>query len=168
MKGIGGHHRTIGRTVEWLTPPEILRALGAFDLDPCSPVGRPWDTAARHYTIEDDGLSKPWTGRVWLNPPYGPQTGRWLRRLSRHDDGIALVFARTETEMFHRWGWDVASAMFFLRGRIRFHSIDGRQSAGNAGGPSVLIAYGPGNASALAASGLKGRFVKLSPGEAVR
>lgn len=47
-----------------------IRALGPFDLDPCSPVGRPWDTAAQHHTIHDNGLLKPWSGRVWLNPPY--------------------------------------------------------------------------------------------------
>lgn len=55
---------------EWLTPPCLLRRLGPFDLDPCSPVNRPWDTARHHYTIEDDGLQQPWFGRVFCNPPY--------------------------------------------------------------------------------------------------
>lgn len=109
MKGIGGHQRAYcGRTNEWLTPPEIVAAPGPFDLDPCSPVSRPWPTARVHYTLEDDGLSMPWAGRVWLNPPYGPETARWLQRLAGHGDGVALVFARTETEAFHRWGWDAA------------------------------------------------------------
>lgn len=45
---------------EWLTPQNILNALGPFDLDPCAPINRPWDMAARHYTVADDGLSKPW------------------------------------------------------------------------------------------------------------
>lgn len=40
---------------EWLTPPFIIKALGPFDLDPCSPVNRPWDTAMRHYTKEQGG-----------------------------------------------------------------------------------------------------------------
>lgn len=56
---------------EWLTPPEIIKALGQFDLDPCAPVVRPWDTAERHYSIKDNGLMLPWSGRVWCNPPYG-------------------------------------------------------------------------------------------------
>jgi hypothetical protein len=39
-----------GATDDWLTPPDIIAALGPFDLDPCSPETRPWDTAAKHYT----------------------------------------------------------------------------------------------------------------------
>jgi hypothetical protein len=64
---------------EWLTPPEILRALGDFDLDPCAPVTRPWETAAQHYTALDDGLNKQWNGRVWCNPPFGREAVKWLR-----------------------------------------------------------------------------------------
>lgn len=66
---MGGHQSQRMIKDEWLTPPSIIRSLGAFDMDPCSPLNRPWDTAENHYTIEDDGLSKPWTGRVWCNPP---------------------------------------------------------------------------------------------------
>ncbi len=163
MKGIGGHQRGHrGRTDEWLTPPEIIGALGPFDLDPCSPVGRPWDTAREHWTVEDDGLSRRWLGRVWLNPPYGPLTGRWLSAMAGHGDGIALIFARTETDMFHRWAWDAADAMLFLRGRLHFHRVDGSRSRDNAGGPHVLIAYGEGNAERLRTCGIDGRFVSLA------
>jgi hypothetical protein len=162
VSAIGGHHRPYrGRSDEWLTPPEIIGAIGPFDLDPCSPVGRPWPTAREHYTVDDDGLSMPWAGRVWLNPPYGPETGRWLRRLAEHGDGIALVFARTETEMFHRWAWDEAAAMLFLRGRIHFHDIAGERAKFNAGAPSVLVAYGTENAATLESCGIDGRFVPL-------
>ena len=52
-KGIGGHHRAFeGLKDEWLTPPEIINSLGTFDLDPCSPINRPWKTAKKHYTIQ--------------------------------------------------------------------------------------------------------------------
>ena len=40
---------------EWLTPKHITDALGEFDLDPCAPIVRPWETAWNHFTIEDDG-----------------------------------------------------------------------------------------------------------------
>ena len=159
---IGSHQQPYkGRTDEWLTPPEITKALGPFDLDPCSPVNRPWDTAAQHYTVEDDGLKIPWYGRVWLNPPYGPQTGTWLRRLAEHGHGTALIFARTETDMFFRWGWGRATAMLFLRGRLHFYTVDGQRAKHNGGAPSVLIAYGAEDADRLRTSGLDGRFITL-------
>jgi hypothetical protein len=84
----------VSATDVWLTPPYILDALGPFDLDPCSPVGRPWDTAAKHYTIEDDGLAQEWAGRVWLNPPYGPKMGLWLDRLAKHSGGGPPLYLR--------------------------------------------------------------------------
>jgi hypothetical protein len=160
LVGMGSHQRAIGATDEWLTPPSLVKALGTFDLDPCSPVDRPWPTAERHLTIDDDGLQCDWSGRIWLNPPYGQETGKWLAKLARHGDGIALIFARTETEMFFKWGWERAHAMLFLRGRISFHKIDGT-IRGNAGAPSVLIAYGSENAERLRASGIVGQFVQL-------
>lgn len=159
--GIGGHHKTRGRTNEWLTPPGLLRRLGKFDLDPCSPVQHPWDTASHHYTIDDDGLAYTWRGRVWLNPPYGPEMYRWLRAMAQHGNGIALTFARTETDAFHRYVWPVASAILFIRGRINFCRGNGEPSGKNAGGPSVLIAYGSDNATALACSAIDGKFIPL-------
>jgi hypothetical protein len=159
-RGIGGHQTpNEGATNEWLTPPEILQALGAFDLDPCSPLKRPWDTASTHYTVREDGLSAEWRGRVWLNPPYGPHVGEWLKRLAEHGDGIALLFARTETDAFFR-AWQHADAMLFLRGRLHFHHVDGKRAAHNGGAPSVLIAFGKTNVARLRNSGLKGAFVE--------
>lgn len=143
QKGMGSHQSARMKKDEWLTPPWLLHALGPFDLDPCAPVNRPWDTAADHYTHFDDGLIKPWAGFVWLNPPYGRQTGAWLEKLANHPDGgIALIFARTETDMFWRWCWGEADTMLFLRGRLHFHSVDGYRAPANAGAPSVLVGYG--------------------------
>lgn len=161
-KGIGGHQRAFqGRTDEWLTPPNIIKSLGEFDLDPCSPINRPWDTAKNHYTIEDNGLNKNWDGRVWLNPPYGPETGKWLKKLADHDNGIALIFARTETEMFHEHVWNKASALLFLKGRLYFHYVDGSKAKANAGGPSVLVAYGSTNVISLCESKIDGKIIIL-------
>ncbi len=164
-KGIGGHHQAYkGATDEWLTPPSIIKALGPFDLDPCAPIIRPWPTAARHYTIADDGLSKDWgVGRVWLNPPYGPETGKWLTKLADHGSGTALVFARTETEMFFATVWNRADAIFFLQGRLHFHNANGVRAKANSGAPSVLIAYGEADAAVLESTALKGKFVRLKP-----
>ena len=156
--GMGGHQSARMKNDEWLTPPHIIQALGQFDLDPCSPILRPWDTAVMHYSVLDDGLQLPWLGRVWLNPPYGREAATWLKRLSDHGDGVALIFSRTETEMFQCWVWDRADAILFLTGRLHFHFVDGTRAAANSGAPSCLVAYGPRNAEALAGCGLSGRL----------
>lgn len=145
---------------EWLTPPEIISGLGRFDLDPCSPVNRPWPTTQQHYTIEDDGLQKPWGGRVWCNPPYGPKTGAWLGRCAKHGNAIALIFARTETRAFFDHVWPEADGVLFLRGRLKFYHVDGKQG-GTAGAPSMLVAYGVLNAWALETCKLEGKYLPL-------
>jgi hypothetical protein len=154
-----GYEKTEGRE-EWLTPPRIFRACGAFDLDPCSPINRPWDTAAKHFNINDNGLAQPWEGRVWLNPPYGDQTEHWMRRLAEHGNGIALIFARTETGTFFPWVWDYADSILFLKRRLSFFTVEGIEGGGGVA-PSVLIAYGSENTQALAASGITGKLVHL-------
>lgn len=146
---------------EWLTPPYILRALGEFDLDPCASVTRPWPTAKKHLTAFENGLCAPWRGRVWLNPPYGKESPKWMRRLAEHGNGTALIFARTDTAAFFPWVWEYASAILFLKGRLHFHFTDGTQSPANCGAPSVLVAYGRANAEALQASGLAGKFLHI-------
>lgn len=160
-RGMGSHHSANMVRDEWLTPPHILSALGPFDLDPCAPASRPWPMAAQHYTIFDNGLCKPWSGRVWLNPPYGRGTELWMKRMAEHGNGVALIFARTETGIFFPWVWGCATAVLFLRGRLHFHFTDGRRANANAGAPSCLVAYGDDSAQALASSGLDGKLVTL-------
>lgn len=145
---------------EWLTPPNIIKSLGEFDLDQCSPVNRPWPTAKKHYTEVDNGLMLPWDGRVWCNPPYGQETGTWLEKCSQHNNCIALTFARTETKMFAKYVWDKADAILFIQGRLRFFHVTGEQGD-SAGAPSVLIAYGKNNSDILENCNIKGKFLKL-------
>jgi hypothetical protein len=120
-----------------------------------------WATAANHFTVEENGLLQPWSGRVWCNPPYGNEARKWLARLADHGNGIALVFARTETEMFFKHVWPKASAVLFLEGRLNFYRVDGVRSKKNSGGPSCLIAYGIGNALWLSESGLAGKVLPI-------
>lgn len=146
---------------EWLTPPEIIRALGGFDLDPCAPVNRPWDMASQHYTVMDNGLQKPWFGRVWCNPPYGRETFKWMEKLASHGSGIALIFARTETRGFHAQIWGKAHSVFFFKGRLSFYRGDGgRGNTANA--PSCLVSYSPYDTKKIECSGLLGKLVHLS------
>ena len=108
MSGMGSHQSSNMLKDEWFTPPGIIGSLGEFDLDPCTSVDRPWDTARHHYSLLDDGLAQEWEGRVWCNPPYGRETGKWLNRCAAHGNAIALIFARTETKMFFNEVWDKA------------------------------------------------------------
>ncbi len=146
---LSAHQSARMKNDEWLTPPEILKPLGAFDLDPCAPVRRPWNTATWHYSIEDDGLIQPWRGRVWCNPPFGREAVKWLRRMAEHGNGIALIPARTETAMFYECVWPVADSVLFVRGRPHFHFVDGRRAPFNSGAPICLVAYGRDNTTAL-------------------
>lgn len=139
---------------EWLTPPDIIDILGEFDLDPCSPINRPWSTAKHHYTVTDNGLRQDWFGRVWLNPPFGSEAVKWLRRLAEHGNGIALIPARTETNMFYECIWNCADAVLFMRGRPHFHYVTGERARFNSGAPICLVAYGKNNIEALAKSRL--------------
>lgn len=156
---MGGHQSAKSLKEEWLTPPEIIQALGPFDLDPCAPIDRPWNMAAAHFTINDDGLKRSWHGRVWLNPPYNTKAAHWLSRLAEHGNGIALIFARTETSWFFSEVWDKASALLFIEGRLHFHHVDGTRARANAGAPSVLLAYGEESANRLRCSGIRGAYV---------
>lgn len=151
---MSSHQSARMKNDEWLTPPEIVRACGDFDLDPCAPIVRPWDTARQHFTIEDDGLAQRWHGRVWCNPPFGREAIKWLRRMVEHGNGIALIPARTETVMFYETVWGGADAVLFIQGRPHFHYVDGRRAAANSGAPICLVAYGSDNVDALRASGL--------------
>ncbi|PRY90601.1 DNA N-6-adenine-methyltransferase [Mongoliibacter ruber] len=160
--GIGSHQSSKMKNDEWLTPPEIINALGPFDLDPCSPINRPWDTASTHFSKVENGLTKDWFGRVWCNPPYGDQSKVWLEKLAAHKNGIALIFARTETTTFFDWAWEKAYGMLFIRGRLSFYTVEGIKAKANSGGPSVLIAFNESNFNSLIKSGIKGQIINLN------
>lgn len=149
------------RKDEWLTPPQIVTSLGSFDLDPCSPIDRPWATAGTHYTENDNGLLREWFGRVWCNPPYS-DIGSWLKKCVYHGNAISLVFARTDTQAFFRHVWNKADSVFFFSSRLQFYHVDGSCSRRNAGAPSVLVAYGLNNVEAIEASGLQGKHVHIN------
>lgn len=138
------------KTVEWYTPPSIFKMLGVkFDLDPCHP-GRDvidWIPTICWYIKEDDGLVKPWYGKVWLNPPYGRELSRWLAKMHNHRNGIALVFARTDTAWFHDYVAQ-ADAVLFLKKRVRFVDAQGNQGdSPNCG--SMLVAWGDENVTTM-------------------
>jgi len=167
MSGMFGERRNHAqhKSVEWYTPAWIFDALGLeFDLDPASPFDHETPCpAATKYTVFDDGLSKEWFGRVFINPPYGPTTGQWIQRLCAHGDGIALVFSRTDTTWFHEAARS-ASAILFVSGRIDFiPGHENKHKKARAGAGTVLFAFGRDCARALMNLSDRGLFVLLRP-----
>lgn len=136
MSGMCSHEKpNKGNTDVWLTPLNIIRALGEFDLDPCGELHH----KTADYVYTENGLEKEWSGRVWLNPPYS-NVEQWLDKLADHGNGVALVFARTET----RWAQKIipqAHSVFFPKGRIKFLTKELKEK-GNAGAPSMFLSFG--------------------------
>jgi hypothetical protein len=113
---------------EWYTPPNVvyrvLEVLGQIDMDPCSNGGdNPNIPATVHFTKEQDGLSRKWAGRVYMNPPYGRGIDAWAEKLcseyagGRVSEAIALVPARVDTNWFHRFR---DALICFVDGRLKF------------------------------------------------
>ena len=94
-----------------------------------------------YYTPKDDGLSKPWRGGVWCNPPYGREISSWVKKAYEESQKeynsfvLMLLPARTDT----KWWWDWVqgkATLFFIKGRVKF----GDHNVG-APFPSVLALY---------------------------
>ena len=133
-------------TNEWYTPKWVIDALGgkkSFDLDPCAPSRKHW-TAKKCLTEADNGLTKEWRGRVFLNPPYGAGLiDPWLTKMAMHSGGgIALIPAGMETNWFQT-KITAGKAMFVFLRRLKFEPATGKlkQSNGSPAHISILIAF---------------------------
>lgn len=133
------HEPSVGKSDDWYTPPEVFDALGlTFDLDPCSPGAEHWVPARKVYTKADDGLSQPWEGVVFMNPPFGGRFGHvpWMERFFDHRNGVAIVRAYTSSSWWHDL-MPRADAILFPRGKTKFIRPDG--SIGKAPGHGVVL-----------------------------
>ena len=133
------------QTNEWYTTPDIIQiaidVMGGIDLDPCSNSKTEPNVPAKHHlTKEDDGLSLPWFGRVYMNPPYGTALAKWVDKLAieyesgRVDQAIALTPARPDTRWFRRFR-DYPRCFMF--GRVKFNDHEN-----SAPFPTMLVNLG--------------------------
>lgn len=125
---------------EWYTPKEHIErartALGGIDLDPAtSHDAQKVIKARRFFTAEDDGLKRPWTGRIWLNPPYAqPLIQQFVEKLiaeygaGRTTEAVMLTHNYTDTAWFHIAA-KACAAICFTRGRVKFYNSDGEVAA---------------------------------------
>lgn len=137
---------------EWWTPAEYIETarsvLGAIDLDPATTTkANEVVKAAQIFTKRDNGLVHPWTGRVWLNPPYAqPLIGQFIDKLCAELEAgnvsaaVLLTHNYTDTEWFHRAERD-AALLCFTRGRIGFLSPAGERAAPTQG--QTFFYFGP-------------------------
>lgn len=112
----------------WSTPQDFFDELNNefnFTLDVCALPENA--KCSNFYTPQTDGLSQPWKGRVWCNPPYGREVGQWVRRgySSRKtlvaEVVVMLLPARTDTRWFHDYIYIYGKAEIrFIRGRLKF------------------------------------------------
>jgi len=109
------HPGNSSTSANWETPQALLEPLysmfGVFDLDPCSPTSNGHTAPVRanvHYTEDDDGLSLPWFGTVYMNPPYGRSLSQWTAKAKAEvEQGnaemvVGLLPARPDTSYWHR------------------------------------------------------------------
>lgn len=119
------------RSDDWPTDPAVFAALdakfGPFTLDPCSSAENA--KCPRFFTRDDDGLAQEWTGRVYVNPPYGRHGGgikAWMQKAyeasqSTAEIVVCLVPSRTGSSWFQDWA--MRGEVRFLRGRLKFGEL---------------------------------------------
>lgn len=132
------------KTDLWATPQDFFDKLDAefhFNLDVCALPENA--KCAAFYTPEMDGLSQPWYGNCWCNPPYGRQVGRWVAKAAQSAaEGATVVMllpARTDTAWFHDYIYGRAEVRF-VRGRLKFGG-----STNSAPFPSMVVIFRPGD-----------------------
>jgi phage N-6-adenine-methyltransferase len=127
-------------TDEWSTPQDLFDALDAefgFTLDPCSTDGNA--KCDHHFTLQDFGHWQDWSGEtVFMNPPYGRELGRWVRKAYEESlNGatvVCLLPSRTDNAWFH--DYCLKGEVRFLRGRLKFGG-----EKWNAPFPSMIVVF---------------------------
>lgn len=111
------------KSSDWETPQFLYDELHRefqFNLDPCADASNA--KCKRYFTEEQNGLVQSWEGaRVFLNPPYGKNLGKWVEKAatSGAELAVCLLPSRTDVRWFHNWVYRKAEVRF-LKGRLKF------------------------------------------------
>lgn len=137
-----------------VTPQYIIEGLGPFDLDPCA--GIETNHGNVNYRIEngEDGLTLPWKGFVWCNPPFSEKM-RWVQKMAQHSNGILLLPERGSAPWFGPLA-EFCNFYFVMGRKINFI---GGSSSNNVG--SVLFPFGVKAHQRILNSNLPGHYVKV-------
>jgi phage N-6-adenine-methyltransferase len=123
---------------EWETPQDLfdkLNAIYEFELDVCA--SKENAKCKKYFTKEDDALSRDWRGhrQIWMNPPYGREIGKWVKKAFETGGVVCLLPARTDTKWFHDYCLKYGQ-IEFIKGRLRFNNCKE-----NAPFPSMLVRF---------------------------
>jgi len=127
------------KTDEWETPQSFFDTLNQefhFTLDVCALSQNA--KCKRYITPETDGLQVGWNNEIiWMNPPYGREIGKWVKKASEATGGavVCLLPARTDTKWFHEYIYNKAEIRF-IKGRLKFG-----ESKNSAPFPSMLVIF---------------------------
>ena len=124
----------------WETPQKLFDELNQkynFEIDVCA---LPENAKCENYfSPEVDGLKQEWSGACWMNPPYGREIGKWMKKaLESSRNGatvVCLVPARTDTAWWHDYA--MKGEIEFIRGRLKFGN-----SKNSAPFPSAIVVFG--------------------------
>ena len=156
---------------DWYTPREILSVvneyMGIITLDPMSSAEANREVEANHfYTKEDDGLTRPWFGNVWLNPPYNSKTMEHVAKIVESVQGDVdrlLLLSNNATETI--WCQEIllnASAICFPKSRIRFvDGVTGKRQNSPIQGQIITLFLGKDVDHAEGSIKVYGHFAKL-------
>lgn len=129
----------------WATPQDLFDRLDrefGFEVDVCA---EKWNAkCARYYSPKDDGLAQQWRGVCWMNPPYGREISKWVRKAYLAAEAgatvVCLLPARTDTGWWHEYC--MRAEVRFIRGRVKFLRPEGPKY--NAPFPCAVVVFKPG------------------------
>ncbi len=129
----------LSKTDLWSTPQDFFdkyNKIYNFNLDVCANSENA--KCKKYFTIDDDGLSQKWNGNCWMNPPYGREIGKWIKKAFEESlKGsviVCLLPARTDTKWFHEYC--VKGQIEFIKGRLKFGN-----SKNSAPFPSMVVIF---------------------------
>ena len=127
------------KTDLWATPQEFFDKYDKifnFEVDVCATKENA--KCDKFFTQEDDGLSQEWEGVCWMNPPYGRDIGKWMKKAYESSlEGatvVCLVPSRTDTKWWH--DYSMKGDIEFIKGRLKFGG-----SKNSAPFPSAVVVF---------------------------
>lgn len=126
----------------WETPQDFFdkqsEIYGPFDLDVCA--NKENAKCTKYFDKDQDGLKQEWIGKCWMNPPYGREIGKWMKKAYESSlqgaTVVCLIPSRTDTKWWHDWA--SKGEITFVRGRLKFGN-----KSNSAPFPSAIVVFKP-------------------------